>query len=402
MTYDYVIGMDVGKYFHHACVLNNHGTQVLSKRINQHEKSLRDLFGSYTRHNENILVVVDQPNNIGRLTVAVAQDMGIDVRYLPGLAMRQLSRIHAGNAKTDVRDAYIIAYAGKNLPESLRSVDRVDEVFLQLKVLNGIDEDLARSYTRLINQMRSALVGTYPAFEHVLRGQIIHRKWILQLLAKYGGPTKIKRLGQARVNAFARKHRARHPEPVVEAMFAAINSQTVRIAGAEYAELGVSLSAKDALAKLEHRKEIETQVIDLIQEVPHTQILLSMPGIGPKSAAQILMTVGDMSDFPTAGHLASYAGLSPRTNQSGTSIMSNALNRAGNKKLKNALWQSSFASIRFHERSRQFYERKRHEGKRHNAAVVALARRRLNVLFAMMKNHEFYRDPQVCQEVAAA
>src|SRR5699024_11834136 len=73
------------------------------------------------------LVVVDQPNNIGRLTVAVAQDIGVDVRYLPGLAMRQLSRIHAGNSKTDVRDAYIIAYAGKYLPESLRQVDRVEE-----------------------------------------------------------------------------------------------------------------------------------------------------------------------------------------------------------------------------------------------------------------------------------
>ncbi|PLW02924.1 hypothetical protein BRL54_04765 [Corynebacterium ulcerans] len=117
-----------------------------------------------------------------------------------------------------------------------------------------------------------------------------------------------------------------------------------------------------------------------------------MPGIGPRTAAQILMTIGDMSDFPSAGHLASYAGLSPRTNQSETSIMSNSLNRAGNKKLKNALWQSSFASIRFHERSRQFYERKRKEGKRHNAAVVALARRRLNVLYAMMTNHEYYRE----------
>ncbi|MCQ9344329.1 IS110 family transposase, partial [Corynebacterium sp. 76QC2CO] len=42
-----------------------------------------------------------------------------------------------------------------------------------------------------------------------------------------------------------------------------------------------------------------------------------------------------MSDFPDAAHLASYAGLSPRTNQSGTSIMSNSPNRAGNKKLKN-------------------------------------------------------------------
>ena len=157
MTYDYVIGMDVGKYFHHACVLDIDGTQVLSKRINQNEKSLRALFSTFSANDHKVLVVVDQPNNIGRLTVAVAQDIGIDVRYLPGLAMRQLSRIHAGNAKTDIRDAYIIAHAAKNLPESLRSVDRVEEAFLQLKVLNGIDEDLARSYTRLINQIRSAL-----------------------------------------------------------------------------------------------------------------------------------------------------------------------------------------------------------------------------------------------------
>lgn len=127
-----------------------------------------------------------------------------------------------------------------------------------------------------------------------------------------------------------------------------------------------------------------------------------MPGIGPKTAAQILMTVGDMSDFPTPGHLTPYAGLSPRTHQSGTSIMSNSLNRAGNKKLKNAPWQSSFASIRFHERSRQFFERKRNEGKRHNAAVVALARRRINVLYAMMRNHEYYRDPAPAKEAATA
>ena len=315
MAYDFVIGMDVGKYFHHACVL---------------------------------------------------------------------------------------AHAGLHLPDTLRNLDRVEEVFCQLKVLNGIDEDLARAYTRLINQMRSALVRTYPAFEHVLRGQMIHRKWILHLLAKYGGPTKIRRIGRTRLAAFARSHKARNPEPVIDAMLAAIHAQTVSIAGAEYAELGVAMSAKDALAKLENRKEIEAQVLKLIQDIPQTEILLSMPGIGPRSAAQILMTAGDMSDFPDAAHLASYAGLSPRTNQSGTSIMSSSPNRAGNKKLKNALWQSSFASIRFHERSRQFYEQKRKEGKRHNAAVVALARRRLNVLFAMMRNGEHYRDIPTIQKAAAA
>ena len=82
--------------------------------------------------------------------------------------------------------------------------------------------------------------------------------------------------------------------------------------------------------------------------------------------------------------------------------MLNSPNRAHNKKLKNALWQSSFASIRFHKRSRQLYERKRKEGKRHNAAVVALTRRHLNVLFAMMRSGELYRDIPTAQEAAAA
>ena len=86
MTYDYVIGMDVGKYFHHACVLDIDGTQVLSKRINQNEKSLRALFSTFSANDHKVLVVVHQPNNIGRLTFAVAQDIGIDST----LAMQKL------------------------------------------------------------------------------------------------------------------------------------------------------------------------------------------------------------------------------------------------------------------------------------------------------------------------
>ena len=394
MTYDFVIGIDVGKYFHHACVLDKDGKQVKSKRIDQSEHALRRFFDLFLALSSKILVVVDQPNNIGRLTVAVAQDMGITVKYLPGLSMRQLSRVHVGNAKTDVRDSYVIAHAGANLPDALRNVDRVQQVFNQLKVLNGIDEDLARSYTRLINQIRSSLVGTYPEFERVLRGQNIHRRWVLHMLAKYGGPTKIKRMGRARLIAFAKKYKARNPEKIIDGLLDAIKNQTVVIPGSEYVELGVAMSATDALAKLDHRKVIEEEVCALITEVPQTHILMSMPGIGTKTAAQILMTVGDFSDFKTASHMASYAGLCPQTNQSGTSINTKSPNRAGNKKLKNALWQSSFSAIRYHERSRQYYERKRKEGKRHNAAVVALARRRLTVLFTMMANHSLYQEPE--------
>ena len=65
MTYDYVIGMDVGKYFHHACVLDIDGAQVLSKRINQNEKSLRTLFSTFSANDHKALSSCTSPITLG-------------------------------------------------------------------------------------------------------------------------------------------------------------------------------------------------------------------------------------------------------------------------------------------------------------------------------------------------
>ena len=137
-----------------------------------------------------------------------------------------------------------------------------------------------------------------------------------------------------------------------------MTNQHVAITGTLQPTLRVAIATERALLKREHQHAIKTKDLQLLDEIPQTRILPSMRGIGLKTAAQILMTVGHMSDFPTAGHLAYSGGLSPQTSQSGITIMTTSLNRAGNKKLKNALWQSSSAVIRSHERSRRFYEHK--------------------------------------------
>ena len=61
------------------------------------------------------MLVVDQPATVGALPVAVAQAEGAWVAYLPGLAMRRIADLHAGEAKTDARDAYIIAEAARSM-----------------------------------------------------------------------------------------------------------------------------------------------------------------------------------------------------------------------------------------------------------------------------------------------
>lgn len=60
--------------------------------------------------------------------------------------------------------------------------------------------------------------------------------------------------------------------------------------------------------------------------------------------------------------------------------------RGGNKVLKRVFYQSAFASLRSSPESRAFYDRKRREGKRHTQSLIALARRRVNVVWAMLRD----------------
>lgn len=92
--------------------------------------------------------------------------------------------------------------------------------------------------------------------------------------------------------------------------------------------------------------------------------------------------------------LASYAGLAPSTRHSGTSNWSERVSHSGNKHLKRASFLSAFASIRSDLTSRKYYERKRAQGKRHNQALIALAHRRLMVLFAMIRDGSLYDVPE--------
>jgi transposase len=117
-----------------------------------------------------------------------------------------------------------------------------------------------------------------------------------------------------------------------------------------------------------------------------------MPGLGFRTALKILTIVGDGAAFPTAGHLAAYAGLAPVTRRSGTSIKGETRSQRGNHALKSALFLSAFASLS-DPTSRAYYDRKRAEKKRHNAALICLARRRLDVIYAMLRDRVPYQLP---------
>jgi transposase len=95
-----------------------------------------------------------------------------------------------------------------------------------------------------------------------------------------------------------------------------------------------------------------------------------------------------MAPLSTAGHLAAYAGLAPVTRRSGSSIRGEHPPQ-GARQLKRALFLFMFAALA-DPTSPDYYDRKRAAGKRHNAALICLARRRVDVLFAMLRERTLH------------
>lgn len=391
MEHQLYLGIDVGKTAHHATGLSAEGTVVHDKSLPQSEPKIRELLQDLAATHGPVLVVVDQPKTIGALVIAVAQDLGIEVAYLPGLTMRRVADLHPGQAKTDARDAFIIANTARTMAHTLRGITLTEEDIAELSMLCGFDDDLASQITQVRNRLRGFLTQIHPALERVLGPRLAH-PGVIALLARHSSPARLKTAGRGHVRALLKKHAPRLAEKLTEEIFTALAEQTVIVTGTSAAEKIIGRLA-DQLAQLgAQRVEIETEILTVVDTHPLTQVLTSMPGVGVRTAARLLTEVVG-KDFKDAGHLASYAGIAPVTRRSGTSIRGESPSRRGNKVLKRALFLSAFASLSASPASRAYYDRKRAEGKRHNQAVIALARRRTDVLYAMLRDGSFYQEP---------
>ncbi len=110
-----------------------------------------------------------------------------------------------------------------------------------------------------------------------------------------------------------------------------------------------------------------------------------MPGIGPRTASELVIGI-DISEFPDHDHLASYCGVAPRNRRSGTSISSVSASRQGNKRLKNLLIFSCNSLVRSRSRFGEYYRACRGRGMCHGEALKAVARKRVKVIYAIMRD----------------
>ena len=380
------IGVDVGKGTHHAVALDRSGKRLFDKALPNDEDKLRTVIAGLKVHGR-LLLVVDQPATIGALPITVARAEGIEVAYLPGLAMRRIADLHAGEAKTDARDAAIIAEAARSMPHALRALPKTDEALAELTLLCGFDDDLAAQITQVSNRIRGLLTQIHPALERVLGPRLDHPA-VCALLQKYPSPQALSATSEKRLATHLSKLAPRLAKTLPAEILKALGEQTVVVPGTKAVSLVLPKLAQQLDALRQQRAELAQEVEQRVLAHPLSPVLMSMPGVGIRTTARLLTEV-TTRPFASAAHLAAYAGLAPVTRRSGSSIRGEHPSRRGNKILKRTMFLSAFAALR-DPISRAYYDRKISQGKRHNQALIALARRRSDVLYAMLRDGAFY------------
>ena len=179
-------------------MVDDTGAVVLSRKLDNDEQSIRALIGEIDALGEQVAWTVDLTTVYATLLLTVLADAGKSVRYLAGRQVWQASVTYrGGEAKTDAKDARVIADQSRMRGTDLPVLHPDDDLITELRMLTAHRADLVADRTRTINRLRQQLVAVCPALERV--AQLTQdRGWVV-LLARYQRPKAIRQSGITRL-----------------------------------------------------------------------------------------------------------------------------------------------------------------------------------------------------------
>ena len=180
-----------------------------------------------------------------------------------------------------------------------------------------------------------------------------------------------------------------------EAKAAQVKAAAKSSVGIRLGEDAASFQLKTMVSQIEFLNrtiaKVEREVAALLEEIEPN--ITTIPGVSTTTGAQIVAEIGDVRRFGSAASIVKYAGLNSGVDESGKfSAQGVPITKHGSPYLRRSLWLAANRARQHDDRLREFYEKKRREGKPHRVAVTAVARKLCHIVYAVMRDGEPY-DP---------
>ncbi|MCX4762435.1 IS110 family transposase [Streptomyces sp. NBC_01275] len=382
------VGIDAGKGHHWAVAVDADGETLFSTKVIDDEVQVLALIETARERAEEVRWAVDVSGRASALSPALLIAHGQHVVYVPGRTVNRMSGAYKGEGKTDARDARVIADQARMRPKDFTALSTPPELVSTLQVLTRYRADLIADRVRLINRLRDLLVGICPALERAF--DCSAAKGPVVMLTEYQTPAALRRVGVRRLTAWLERRKVRSAGDVAAKAVDAAQSQQIELPGEKRAAKLVCDLAHQLLALDERIKDNDRDIRETFRTDERAEIIESRPGTGPVLGAEFIAIVGDLSGYRDAGRLASHAGLAPVARDSGRRSGNYHRPKRYSRRLRHVFYLAAQTAMMRPGPSRDYYLRKRSEGLLHTQAVLALARRRVDVLWAMLRDKRLF------------
>lgn len=375
----YFIGIDISKYKHDCCIISAANQKVVSKITIRNNKSgfdeLLTIINSFSNPEDIRIGFESTAHYALNLELFLENSLLTFMEVNPVLISEYKKSKTLRRTKTDSVDCESIARWLMTVEYKPHSKGFYHAY--SLKSLTRLRDRLIRQRSFYLVRITNVLDHTFPEFKPFFNERL--SKTALYLLENYGSAEKMARMNSASYEKLRLLSRGKFSPQ----QFLKLKELATNTVGVNNSIFDVELNSLLALYK-SLAKEIDTlekEINKLIDEVnPH---YMSIPGIGPLSAAVIYSEYGDISNFSNPGQMLAFAGIEPGINESGTESHGGRMVKRGSSQLRYTLINCCLPLIRFDMTFAAYYAKKRGEGKPHRVAITHVAKKLIRVIYAL-------------------
>ncbi len=387
----YHVGIDVGKRRHHACVhdtMEDRYTKVFSFTVDRQGFERFLLFLGRQGPVEEVLVGVEASGPYALTIGHFLLEHGYRVVELNPFQASQFRKAQGKKAKTDRVDARSLAAflaVGSYKPLSLG-----DPLRENLRELTRFRAELVKDRTCQVNRLQETLAIAFPELGGHLAS--LDSPTALALLVAYPGPQALAEAGPkaVRVSLTEASH-GRLGLAQAEAIVSAA-STTVGLLQRALA-LKLEVLAQGILSINAQLQRVEAAIEDLFRQLPYDPS--DFPVGNVQSLASILAEIEDIRRFPTLKQFLSHFGWCPQTFQSGGFRLEHPrMSHAGNRYVRRMVWILAVLAVKTVPAYRDYMRRRTAAGKKKMHTIVAVGRKLLSVIYAVLKTGRPYSPEQ--------
>ena len=380
----YFVGIDISKYKHDCCIISAADQKVVSKFTFKNDKAgfeeLLTVLNSLSNPEDIKIGFESTAHYALNLELFLENAHHSFMEINPLLIKEYKKSTSLRRTKTDSVDCESIARWLMTVEYKPHSKGFYHPYFL--KSLTRLRDRLIRQRSFYLVKITNVLDHTFPEFKPFFHERL--SKTALYLLENYGSAEKMVKMNSAAYEKLRSLSRGKFsPQQFIRLKELAANT-----VGVNNSIFDVELNSLLALYKslIKEIDTLEKEINRLIEEVhPH---YMSVPGIGPISAAVIYSEYGDISNFSTPAQMLAFAGIEPGINDSGTESHGGRMVKHGSSQLRYVLINCCLPLIRFDMTFAAYYAKKRGEGKPHRVAVTHVAKKLVRVIYALERHGE--------------